>query len=150
VEPNKCDNLECTAQPDGTGICTTGPDQPYCDGLVRANGEPMVPCNPANTGDQSECAALNAGADLGTCAVTRRLLCLPETTIATGTPNPTAPIGASTFCVPPTDSGAINSGAGLPGPGRVVNQAKARTFCGPVKPNVFDMKVYQPGVGCPP
>ena len=39
------------------------------------------------------------------------------------------PVAGSVFCVPPTENSAINGVAGLPGPGRVISQGAARTFC---------------------
>jgi len=142
-EQNGCNDHACTANPDGTGICTTGPDEVFCDGVVRANGKGLVPCNP-NIPLPNECGTTADPANYyGLCTLSQRRLCLPDPIVATGTPSPTVPIGAATFCIPPTANSGINLAAGLPGPGRVVNQAKATTFCGP-----NGDKIYVPGVGC--
>ncbi|HXC51254.1 MAG TPA: DUF4215 domain-containing protein [Candidatus Limnocylindrales bacterium] len=145
-EPNACDNRACTALPDGTGVCTTGPDEHFCDLLLRSNGKGFIPCNPDDPNvDNRGCGKPTDGAFYyGQCTLSDRRLCLPDPIVATGTPSTTAPIGAATFCIPPTANPGINNAAGLPGPGRVVNQAKARTFC-----DAAMTREYVPGVGCP-
>ena len=134
---NECNGKLCTAQPDGTGVCTTGPDLVFCEGIVRANGEGLIPCN-----GEAACLPPSTDFDVGPCSLVSRRLCFPDPIVATGTPSPTTPIGAATFCIPPTDNASINLAAGLPGPGRVVNQATAKTFCG-----IDEDKQYIPGVG---
>lgn len=120
--PNQCDAGGCTDMGNGEGQCTTGPDDRTCDGLVRANGEGVLSC--ANNADCQANDPLN-----GNCTLLKRRDCFLDPIIASGTADPEFPVGAATFCVPPTVNGSINQVAGLPGPARVVNQGRSRAFC---------------------
>jgi hypothetical protein len=81
----------------------------------------------------------------GDCTLVERRACFLDPIVATGTPDPEFPVAGAVFCVPPTSNSGINSAAGLPGPGRAVNQGEAHTFC------ASDNNVeYQPGANvCP-
>jgi cysteine-rich repeat protein len=136
-QPNACTNLECTDTGGGIGKCTTGPDSTYCDGVLKANGAGVLSCQ-----DDAGCTAGSTGVPAGFCTLVERSGCFLDPIVATGDPDPSTPIGASVFCIPPTSNIGINSAAGLPGPGRVTNQAKARTFCGN-----DPTQQYIPGVG---
>jgi cysteine-rich repeat protein len=135
--PNNCENFDCTDLGDGLSECTTGPDTTYCAGIVKANGGGLLTC-----GNDDACSPGNVGIDARPCGLVERSGCFLDPITATGVADPETPIGAAVFCIPPTTNGGINSAAGLPGPGRVVNQAKARTFCG----NDTSQQ-YIPGVG---
>ncbi len=140
VQPNACSDGICIDQGDGEGACNVGPNERTCDGVVRANGQGFLGC----VNDLS-CAASSIGIDAGACALEKRRECFLDPIVAEGVANPNAPIGAATFCIPPTGSSGINGAAGLPGPGRVVNQATAITFCAEDPDST-----YTPGVGgCP-
>jgi hypothetical protein len=137
---NNCDDGVCNSTGGGEGECNTGPDDKYCDGVLRANEEGFISC-----GSNADCAAVNIGIDGGTCSLTKRRECFLDPITATGTMNASTPKGVATFCIGKTANTGINSVAGLPGPGRVINQASARTFCAS-NPAVQ----YTPGVGgCP-
>ncbi len=139
--PNQCIDQACTDNGDGTGICTTGPDALFCAGVLKANGKGVLSCQ-----DDDGCSIGAVGVDARPCNLLERNGCFPDPIIAEGDPDPSTPIGAAVFCIPPTGNTGINAAAGLPGPGRVVNQAKARTFCGN-----DENKQYIPGVGgCAP
>jgi len=139
--PNQCDNGACTTLSDGTGECTTGPDVNYCEGILRANGNGILSCS---TND--DCAEGAVGVPAEPCGLPTRQLCFPASIVATGDPDPGQPVGAATFCIPPTGNDGINLAAGLPGPGRVINQTKSRTFC-----EANTSQQYVPGVGgCQP
>ncbi len=137
--PNECTGGLCSDLGDGESQCTDGPDDKMCDGLVRANGQGILSCS-----NNSDCTAndpLN-----GTCSLLQRRACFPEVIVATGSADTEFPVGAAAFCVPPTSNTSINSVAGLPGPARVVNQGRSRTFCA----SDHDVE-YEPGAGgCPP
>jgi cysteine-rich repeat protein len=123
------------------GECTIGPDDLYCDGVTRANGLGFVQCL-----SDADCAEGAIGFPAGTCSLTERRRCFLDPIVGVGKPDPQYPTGAATFCIAKVASSpAINSVAGLPGPGRIVNQAKSALFC------ASDLTVqYQPGVGgCP-
>jgi hypothetical protein len=139
--PNQCTGETCSDTGDGmTGQCTTGPDDTSCDGIVRANGEGFISCS----GNQ-DCDPNNIGLPAGHCTLSKRRPCFLNPIVTAGAASPTTPIGAGIFCIPKTSNGAINSVAGLPGPGRVVNQGRSRTFCAS-----NHAVQYQPGVGgCP-
>jgi hypothetical protein len=137
--PNGCiDGVCADADSDGNGLCITGPDDKYCDGLVRADNSGILTCN-----SNSDCQANNPLN--GLCTLVQRRACFMEPIVATGTASTQFPVGAATFCVPPTANGSINLVAGLPGPARVLNQGRSRAFC------ASDHNVeYQAGAGnCP-
>ena len=105
---------------------------------MRANGLGILAC--ANDADCTTNDPLN-----GSCTLTQRRACFLDTITATGSADTEFPVGAAAFCVGPTSNTSINDVAGLPGPTKVINQGRARTFC------ASDHGVqYQPGVGgCP-
>jgi len=127
---NQCSNSNCIDSGDGiNGACETGPDDKYCDGVYRSNGEPFVGCTTNADCDGTDCGA-GVGVGLcGTCSLTRRRECFLDPINVTGAADPQTPVGAALFCAAPTANPGINSVAGLPGPGRIVNQARATTFC---------------------
>jgi hypothetical protein len=141
TQENSCDGGACTALGGGEGECTTGPDDHFCDAVLRADGEGFVTCD-----DNADCTNSVCGTeDCGSCTLSKRRSCFPPAVQATGLAEPSAPVTASTFCIPKTNNTGVNSTAGLPGPGKVVNQARGRSFCAS-DPGL----VYAPGIGgCP-
>ncbi|HYB99717.1 MAG TPA: hypothetical protein VEC57_11365 [Candidatus Limnocylindrales bacterium] len=139
-KPNDCTGGVCNDVGGGEGECATGPDTGYCDGVTKANGDGILTCD-----DNADCAPDAVGIDAGDCSIFKRRECFLDPIVAQGAADTQFPVGAAAFCIPPTSSPAINSVAGLPGPGRVRNQAASATFC------ASDNNVqYQPGVGgCP-
>jgi cysteine-rich repeat protein len=139
-QPNGCNGGGCTDVGGGEGECTTGPDDAYCDGLTRANGEGFLACISIADWDVGA-----IGLPGGLCTITKRRECFLNPITATGVMNATTPLGVAAFCIGKTSNGGINDTAGLPGPGRVINQANAHTFC------ASNQAVeYTPGVGgCP-
>jgi len=134
-EPNDCAAQDCTDQGGGEGECTTGPDQLYCDALVRSDGSGINAC--LNNGDCS--------GGYGLCTLADRADCFLDPIEAVGAADPEFPVAGAVFCIPPTSNGGINAAAGLPGPGRVVSQGAATTFCASDHGTE-----YTPGVGgCP-
>jgi hypothetical protein len=126
----------CNDAGGGEGICAQGPNQGYCDGALRSNGEPFVTC-----GSNADCAVYDG---TGLCTLSRTLECFLPTITAQGDADPSYPVGVATFCIPRTSNGAINTVAGIPGPGRVRNQSRTRKFCGGI-----DGAEYVPNAGCP-
>ncbi len=127
------------------GQCVDGPVTIYCDGVSRANGEPMVTCNSNADCDNTDCGGGVGPGLCGTCSLSRIRPCFLDPVRVSGQPDTEAPVGAALFCIPPTANVGINDVAGLPGPGRVVNQAQSTLFCAS-DPGVQ----YVPGVGgCP-
>lgn len=136
--PNACDGGACSDTGGGEGVCTSGPDDKTCDGLVRADGRGILSCN--NNEDCTANDPLN-----GTCSLLERRKCFLDPIVATGAADPEFPVGAAAFCVPPTSNSSINQVAGLPGPTRIVNQGQSRAFCAG-----DPLTVYEPGAGgCP-
>jgi len=127
------------------GKCLAGPTASFCDGAVKTNGEPIVGCNTDADCDATECG-MGIGPGLcGTCTLLADRLCFLPDIWAIGEPDPVAPVGATAFCIPETSSPGINNVAGLPGPGRVINQALSTLFCAG-EPTAQ----YMPGTGgCP-
>jgi hypothetical protein len=124
--PNQCaGNGICNAGPDGEGECDAGPSDSSCDAVVRANGEGFIQCQ-----SNADCEEGTIGIAAGNCSLIKARECFLPTIEAQGAPDPDTPVGAGVFCIGPTGNGGINSVAGLPGPGRVVNQGRTRKFCG--------------------
>ncbi|HYB98461.1 MAG TPA: hypothetical protein VEC57_04930 [Candidatus Limnocylindrales bacterium] len=138
--PNQCQGGLCEDAGDEEGLCTEGPDESSCDAVVKANGDGILSCSV-----NADCEPASVGVDAGNCTLVKRRECFLDPIVATGQASPTMPVGASVFCIPPTSNQPINTVAGLPGPGRVTNQAISRTFC----ENAPETQ-YTPGVGgCP-
>jgi len=87
------------------------------------------------------------GADYGDCTLSTRRSCFLDPIEAVGDPDPEFPVAGAVFCIPPTENGGINVAAGLPGPGRVISQGAATTFCAS-----NNDAAYTPGgiPACPP
>jgi hypothetical protein len=119
-KPNFCTDTICTDQGGGEGLCVNGPNFLFCDAIVKSDGESAAGC--LNNGDCSENG-------YGLCTVQKLASCFLDPIVASGVPDPEFPIAAATFCIPPASNTAVNSSAGLPGPGRVVSQGAAKTFC---------------------
>jgi cysteine-rich repeat protein len=138
--PNQCagDGI-CNAAGGAEGSCNQGPSDKFCDGILHANGEGFLACS-----SQDDCSVFPNDI-AGDCTLTKVRECFLDTIVATGSADPEYPLGAATFCIGKTGNAGINAVAGLPGPGRVVNQGIVKHFCasnGAVQ--------YQPGVGgCP-
>jgi hypothetical protein len=138
--PNDCEDFLCSDIGNEEGECTTGPDDNWCDGIVRADGSGLIGC-----GTNEDCAVGTIGVDAGECALVTRRPCFLDPIEADGAPHPVIPSVGATFCLPPTLSDSINSTAGFPGPGRLRLQTLVTLFC---KSN--PTSVYTPGVGnCP-
>ncbi len=138
--PNGCatDNV-CNDAGGGEGVCNQGPTDRTCDGITRVDGEGFLSCN-----SNADCNSFPNGI-AGTCTITKPRECFLDPIVAQGASDPEFPIGAATFCIAQTGNGGINTVAGLPGPGRVVNQGAVTYFCSS-NPNV----TYTPGSGgCP-
>jgi hypothetical protein len=136
---NTCDGT-CVPVAGAGGIlgeCSEGPDDRFCDGFLRASGEGYIQCQ-----SNADCDPGNIGVEGGVCWLVKRRPCFLDPIVADGDPDPTNPIGAAVFCIPPTSNFGINTVAGIPGPGRVLTQAHSQLFCAN-DPN----KVYVPGVG---
>ncbi|MFN2426977.1 MAG: hypothetical protein ABR587_11090, partial [Candidatus Binatia bacterium] len=134
-QPNNCTDQLCSDIGGGIGECTIGPDAQFCAGVLTANGLGVLSC-------QFDDDCTQSGVDARPCSLLQRNGCFFDPIVATGSASPSTPIGAATFCIPPVANQAINDVAGLPGPGRVVNQAVAKTFCAS-----DPTKQYIPGVG---
>jgi hypothetical protein len=92
----------------------------FCDAIVKSDGESAAGC--LNNGDCTE-------GGYGLCTVQKKASCFLDPIVAQGVPDPVYPIAAATFCIPPASNSGVNSSAGLPGPGRVISQGSAKTFC---------------------
>ena len=130
TNPNGCNDAECDVDPaTGADICGDGPDAMYCDGLIRARGgqNGVITC-----ADNTDCDTLDAecpGGDCGDCTLVQPRPCFPndaasgDSTInaseLTNSGAEHAVLG-TTFCIPPTTSGAVNGAGGIPGPGKVL------------------------------
>jgi len=140
AEPNACVDGLCEDTGGDRGQCTSGPDDHFCDGIVRADGRGFLTCL-----SDDDCTVASIGVDAGACALVERRSCLLDTVVATGSPHPVLPVAAAAFCTPPTTNSGINNVTGLPGPTRWIQQAQVSLFCAG-----SPLDVYTPGVGgCP-
>ncbi len=112
VQPNQCQTGVCTVGAEGQGTCEAGPMDTLC------TIESFRACT-SNT----DCPAA------GDTCTTKIRSCLGATDATgmlnapvtrTGVPSQAAPIQVATFCINDTRSGAVNTAAGLPGPGALV------------------------------
>jgi hypothetical protein len=119
--------LDCsdTGPVDGEGECTSGPVTKTCS---VASGHGQRACG----------SDLDCGGGAGSCVAANRPCFLTGGTILVGSGTLTAqgvedppvndvshPTLAAVFCVGPTTAGAVNTVAGLPGPGRVTIRGTA-------------------------
>jgi len=144
IDDGICDGVNCECMP-LSAECTTGPIGTFCDGVTRGNGEAYVGCITNADCDNTECG-FGVGAGLcGTCTESIKRPSFSEPIVAIGAPDTETPLGVATFCVAQTASPGINTVTGLPGPGKVKNQTRARTFC-----SSDPGTEYVPGTGgCP-
>jgi len=139
--PNQCDGNVCSPTGNGEGECSANAfDDKFCDAIVRSSGEGLISCQ-----SNADCDPANIGLVAGACTITKKRECFLDPITATGVQDAAKPFGVTAFCIAATSNDAINTVAGLPGPGRVKNQASSRLFCAS-NPAVL----YQPGIGgCP-
>jgi hypothetical protein len=139
--PNACEDLACAPIGNDEGECATGPDETWCDAIVRADGSGLIGC-----GTNADCAVDVLGVDAGECAIVERRPCFLDPIVSEGMAHPAIPFVGGTFCIPPTQASSVNNSAGLPGPGRLELQTLVTLFC-----ESNGTSVYVPGTGnCPP
>jgi hypothetical protein len=122
-QPNDCSDLTCTSIGDGLGECQAagvGDSAMYCDGQLRANGEPFLTCN--NNSDCSVIDGICDGGDCGDCTISKVKGCFVDPLQVSGTPDIDDPVVVTTFCTVPTSSVAVNAALKPPGPARGVIQ----------------------------
>ena len=126
------DCRENPADPDGAteGVCTVGPTSGTCSSHTFKSCSDDGDCQP----DPSACTDLHTpfvcctGVGTGscgctscepseTCRITPRECFVNSGIIRVGVVHPTDPTTVGAFCVPATSSAAINTTAGVPGPG---------------------------------
>jgi hypothetical protein len=124
--PNSCEG-SCVVDADGHGECdAAGPTASFCDGFTHPDGSGIITCN-----SDADCAEV--GAFAGNCTVATPQRCFgnsgePISVVGTFA-SPDAAVLGSTFCIPPTNSSAINGAAGTPGPGRLRVAWDFEGFC---------------------
>ncbi len=138
--PNACDTGQCDDVGGEEGLCAVGPDDLYCDMVLRAEGTGLIGC-----GSNVDCEPATLGIDAGTCTLVERRDCFLDPIVTQGMPNPYVPYVGGTFCSPPTSSASVNTVVGLPGPGRLQLQSAVTLYCAS-----DPQTTYTPGVGgCP-
>ena len=107
--PTQAQANECAS-----GSCDAGDS---CDGPFDGvcSEAPFRGCQ-LGSGDR-ECGAAFPGS--GSCTVRARR-CFGDNILAQGVCDPAAPVYVAVFCAPATQAPAVNSTAGLPGPGRLL------------------------------
>jgi len=125
--PNTCSDVTCSPDPGAgphEGTCLDGPDDIYCDGLLRSNGRGILPC-----GTNADCSVLDAecpGMDCGACTLSQPRECFLDPIVAEGSPGETL-VGVG--CFGATTNLAVNSVTGLPGAYRVRENLSAELLC---------------------
>ncbi|MFN2425051.1 MAG: hypothetical protein ABR587_01245 [Candidatus Binatia bacterium] len=138
--PNACTTGVCEDAGDEEGLCAEGPDDTFCDGIVRADGTGLLACQ-----TNSDCEPGQIGVDGGECGLVERRPCFLDPIVTEGAPHPVIPFAGGTFCSPATTSQTVNIVAGFPGPGRLELQSLVSLLCG-----TTPQTVYTPGSGgCP-
>ncbi len=138
ASPNSCDDGVCTDLGGNNGECANGPDTEFCDDLLTADGNPLIPCL-----SNMDCTSF--GADFGNCTLSKARSCFNYPVTATGSADPYSPLSVQTYCLAPSSNPGINAVEGLPGPTRKIAQQELTSFCSG-NPSV----VYTPGGGsCP-
>lgn len=115
--PNGCSNLICDPAGNDKGICTAGPTDTFCDGVLDANGLGFIGCS---TNADCDVVSVVCGGDCGTCTNTRQRPCFLDPIVDIGEPDTENPVLVSTFCLSPTNNNSVNSVSGTPGPVRVI------------------------------
>jgi hypothetical protein len=122
--PNQCDDLVCADAGGGEGVCTAGPTDSFCDAILRANGEGIIPCL-----SNADCDPVNIGVEGGDCTLTKQRECFLPTIVADGTPDPAQPVAAGIACTALTSNVGINTVVGLPGALRLRQEAETVFRC---------------------
>ncbi len=112
VQPNQCEDGVCTVDADGEGTCGAGPIDSLC--AIEAFRGCTTNADCPATGDS--CVTKTRGC-LG---ATDASGVLTSSVARTGTPSQGSPLQVATFCINDTRSGAVNTAAGLPGPGSIL------------------------------
>ena len=108
-KPNACDDGVCTVGGDGEGVCPAGPTDLLCDLQSFRSCSTNADCPAAGDSCQvklRECMGPTDASGEPSGPISR-----------TGTPSQATPTLASAYCLGATSSPAINTAAGLPGPG---------------------------------
>lgn len=120
LRPNRCFDGTCTADGNGEGLCLAGPDDSYCDGVVRANGKGIISC-----ASNSDCSFIDAG----DCTLSESRRCFLDSISGTGSASTSSPKLASAFCAAASSNVAINSALGLPGPVKLKHDGATALPC---------------------
>ena len=119
-KPNDCSTFaECNPDPDRPGGEYGECSNTFikgCDGVLRANGKPLITCNSDATCISTDCGG---GSSCGLCTLQDNKPCYLNPITSTGTPDLDEPTLTATFCLGPTTSTSINQISGTPGPARV-------------------------------
>ncbi|MEO6028791.1 MAG: hypothetical protein ABIR79_18150 [Candidatus Binatia bacterium] len=112
-----CHNFDCRVDPSDLdsnqeGICTAGPVDKFCSVTTYHTCSTAAQCTPPNCAD----------CQLGETCDARARACFVNSGITrTGTPGTPDRETAAVYCVPANDS-AINTSAGFPGPGALIQR----------------------------
>lgn len=112
LQPNQCQNGVCHVDAKGEGTCEEGPIDSLC--AIETFRACTTNANCPATGDS--CATKTRGC-LGATDGNGVLI---SSLSRTGTPSLATPLQVATFCINDTRSGAVNTAAGLPGPGSLL------------------------------
>ena len=120
--PNGCDDLVCSPVSAGSeeGTCLAGPNDLYCDGELKGDGEGLVPCL-----DNAECTSVGAGS----CTLSKRRECFLNPITASGSAGTAGAELVAVACRPPTLNSGVNAGIGWPGAERMKLDLDFVAFC---------------------
>lgn len=112
AQPNQCLDGVCTVDGSGEGTCQAGPSDSVCAiesfRSCSSNGDCPASGDSCTTKLRGCLGPTNASGELN------------GPIVRTGTPNQARPIQVGTFCIGATRSAAVNTAAGLAGPGAIV------------------------------
>jgi hypothetical protein len=87
---------------------------------VRQNGHGFLQCNTI-----ADCAAIGAG----NCTISQKRKCFGDPIEINGSATMFTADESALFCIPPTNSAAVNNSSGLPGPGVVTLSPELTALC---------------------
>jgi hypothetical protein len=124
VFPNQCDDGVCSDAGGGEGVCTAGPTDTLCDGILRANGEGIINCL-----SNADCAPGNIGVDAGNCTLSKQRECFLTTIATQGTSDTVQPVASGVACAAKTSNFGVKTVVGLPGASRLRLEAETVFRC---------------------
>lgn len=124
----------CTDDGTGSGRCSSGPVDRFCDGFTEWDGRGLLPCSTNGDCNANDCNGdgIASPGECGTCSVSVDRACFLPTIATEGAPGVFDARAGAVFCVPnPEPPPLFNFGShGYPGPGRLQLDFDVDYYCG--------------------